>query len=85
MMKNDDVVDVLNSLIETCNDGAKGFETSADMAKAAELKSVFTSRAADCRRWFATALLASLHSALRFAAAGLGLVISIQFYFLSGG
>jgi hypothetical protein len=45
----------------------------------------FPSRAADCRRWFATALLASLHSALRFAAAGLGLVISIQFYFLSGG
>ncbi|HXV07697.1 MAG TPA: hypothetical protein VD791_06685 [Burkholderiales bacterium] len=44
----------------------------------------FPSRAADCRRWFATALLASLHSALRFAAAGLGLVISIQFYFLSG-
>lgn len=50
MMKNDDVVSVLNGLIETCNDGAKGFDASADMAKAAELKSVFTARAADCRR-----------------------------------
>lgn len=40
----------------------------------------FPSRSADCRRWFARALFASLHNALRFAAAGLGVVISIQFY-----
>jgi hypothetical protein len=43
----------------------------------------FPSRRADCRRWFAKALLTSLHSALRFVAAGLGVVISVQFYFLS--
>jgi uncharacterized protein (TIGR02284 family) len=49
-MSNDDVVDVLNNLIETCNDGAKGFNACADQAKAPELKSVFSARAAECAR-----------------------------------
>lgn len=49
-MSNDDVVDVLNDLIETCNDGAKGFTACAEQAKAAELKSVFRARADECKR-----------------------------------
>ncbi|MGH6690264.1 MAG: ComF family protein, partial [Gammaproteobacteria bacterium] len=43
----------------------------------------FPSRRADCRRWCARALLASLHNALRFVAIGLAVVMSIQLYFLS--
>jgi len=49
-MSNDDVIDVLNDLIETCNDGAKGFAACAEQAKAPELKSVFSARAAECAR-----------------------------------
>lgn len=49
-MSNDDVVDVLNKLIETSNDGAKGFAASAEHAKAPELKSVLSARAAECAR-----------------------------------
>jgi uncharacterized protein (TIGR02284 family) len=49
-MSNDDVIDVLNQLIETSNDGAKGFAASAEQAKAPELKSVFSARAAECTR-----------------------------------
>jgi hypothetical protein len=43
----------------------------------------FPSRRADCRRWCVSALLASLHNALRFVAIGLAVVMSIQLYFLS--
>jgi uncharacterized protein (TIGR02284 family) len=49
-MSNDDVVDVLNDLIETCKDGEYGFRSCADHAKSAELKNVFTTRAEECRR-----------------------------------
>jgi uncharacterized protein (TIGR02284 family) len=49
-MSNDDVIDVLNDLIQTCNDGAKGFSACAEQAKAPELKSVFSARAAECAR-----------------------------------
>jgi len=49
-MSNDDVVDVLNDLIETCKDGEFGFNACAEHAKAAELKSVFSARAQECRR-----------------------------------
>jgi uncharacterized protein (TIGR02284 family) len=49
-MSNDDVVDVLNDLIETCKDGEYGFNSCAEHAKAAELKNVFSVRAQDCRR-----------------------------------
>jgi len=43
----------------------------------------FPTRRADCRRWCARALLASLHNALRFIAIGLAVLMSIQLYFLS--
>ena len=36
------VVSVLNELIETCTDGAKGFAAAAEDAEAANLKSLFT-------------------------------------------
>lgn len=49
-MSNDDVVDVLNDLIETCKDGEYGFRSCAEHAKAAELKNVFEARAQECRR-----------------------------------
>lgn len=49
-MSNDDVVDVLNDLIENCKDGEYGFNSCAEHAKAAELKSVFSARADECRR-----------------------------------
>ena len=31
-MTNDDIIDTLNKLIETCKDGEYGFRTSADHA-----------------------------------------------------
>jgi uncharacterized protein (TIGR02284 family) len=49
-MSNDDVVDVLNDLIENCKDGEYGFNSCAEHAKSAELKSVFGARADECRR-----------------------------------
>ena len=49
-MTNDDVVDTLNTLIETCKDGEYGFRTSAEHVKSAQLRQVFTSRAEECRQ-----------------------------------
>ncbi len=49
-MKNDDVVDVLNDLIETCHDGQYGFSQSAEHVKSNDLRLLFTQRAADCQR-----------------------------------
>ena len=49
-MTNDDVVDTLNTLIETCKDGEYGFRTSAERVKSAQLRQVFTSRAEECRQ-----------------------------------
>ena len=49
-MTNDDIIDTLNKLIETCKDGEYGFRTSAEHAKSADLKSVFMRRSEDCRR-----------------------------------
>ena len=43
-----DVVDLLNSLIETCKDGEYGFRQCAEQAKSADIKSTLTSRATDC-------------------------------------
>jgi uncharacterized protein (TIGR02284 family) len=45
-----DVVDALQDLVECCKDGEYGFRTSAEQASSAELKSLFTRRADDCRR-----------------------------------
>jgi uncharacterized protein (TIGR02284 family) len=43
---NDKAISVLNDLIETCKDGAKGFSTAAEDADSANLKSVFAKYAA---------------------------------------
>ncbi len=49
-MSNDDIIDTLNTLIETCKDGEYGFRTSAEHVKSAQLRQVFTSRAEECRQ-----------------------------------
>ena len=41
----DDVVSTLNSLVETCKDGANGFRTAADGVEDASLKRLFSSYA----------------------------------------
>ena len=49
-MSNDDVIDELNTLIETCKDGEYGFRTCAEHVKSEQLRQVFTSRADECSR-----------------------------------
>ena len=49
-MSNDDVIDELNTLIETCKDGEYGFRACADHVKSTQLRQVFTSRADECRQ-----------------------------------
>ena len=49
-ISNDDVIDTLNTLIETCKDGEYGFRTSAERVKSAQLRQVFSSRAEECRQ-----------------------------------
>ena len=39
---NDKAISVLNELIETCKDGAKGFATASEKADSAELKALFS-------------------------------------------
>lgn len=46
---NDDVVDVLNSLLETSRDGEYGFRESAEHAKGQDIKTLLSRRADDCR------------------------------------
>jgi len=48
-MSNDDVIETLNDLIETCKDGEYGFRTSAEHVKSATLRQTLTARAEDCR------------------------------------
>lgn len=48
-MDNGDIVSMLNDLIETCKDGEYGFTTCAEHASSEELRSLFRSRAQDCR------------------------------------
>jgi uncharacterized protein (TIGR02284 family) len=50
MMDNDDVIDTLNKLIETCKDGEYGFRTCAEHVKSEQLRTVFLERAESCRR-----------------------------------
>lgn len=47
---NDDVIDTLNELIETCKDGEEGFRTCAETVEDSELKSLFQNRAQSCRQ-----------------------------------
>ena len=49
-MTNDDTIDTLNKLIETCKDGEYGFRSCAEHTKSADLKSLFMRRSEDCRR-----------------------------------
>ena len=49
MADNDDVVDTLNNLLETCRDGEYGFNTSAEHTKSAELKTMLMRHAGECR------------------------------------
>jgi uncharacterized protein (TIGR02284 family) len=49
-MSNDDIVDRLNKLIDTCKDGEYGFRSCADHVKSTDLKEIFLRRAEDCQR-----------------------------------
>ena len=49
-MDNDDIIDTLNKLIETCKDGEYGFRTSAEHVKSEQLRTVFLERAESCRK-----------------------------------
>lgn len=48
-MENDEIVDTLNDLIETCKDGEYGFNACFEHTSSQELRTVFTDRAAECR------------------------------------
>jgi uncharacterized protein (TIGR02284 family) len=45
---NDDVVDVLNDLLESCRDGEYGFHACADHADSGELKGIFQRHSREC-------------------------------------
>ena len=45
---NDDAIDTLNDLLESCRDGEYGFRECADHAKAPDIKSILNQRADDC-------------------------------------
>jgi uncharacterized protein (TIGR02284 family) len=47
---NDDIIDTLNDLIETSKDGEYGFRGSAEYAKSAQLKQMFSARAQECQQ-----------------------------------
>jgi uncharacterized protein (TIGR02284 family) len=49
-MSNDEVVEELNDLIETCKDGEYGFRTCAEHVNSTQLRQVFASRAEECRQ-----------------------------------
>ncbi|MBI5271218.1 MAG: PA2169 family four-helix-bundle protein [Burkholderiales bacterium] len=50
-MDNDrNTLSTLNKLIETCKDGEYGFQSCAEHVNSAELRSLFTARASDCRQ-----------------------------------
>jgi uncharacterized protein (TIGR02284 family) len=49
-MKDKQTIDTLNNLIETCKDGEYGFKTSAEHAVDPQIKSLFLTRAQDCRQ-----------------------------------
>ena len=46
---NDEVIDTLNDLLETSRDGEYGFNTSAEHAKSAEIKTMLMRHAGECR------------------------------------
>ncbi len=46
---DDDVIETLNDLLETCRDGEYGFQASAEHAKAQDLKTLLHRHADECR------------------------------------
>src|SRR6476620_6385129 len=48
-MKQDDIIDVLNDLIENCRDGQYGFEACAEHTKTTELRDLFLARGKECQ------------------------------------
>lgn len=48
-MDKDDVVDTLNTLIETCKDGEHGFTASAEHVRSASVRQILATRALECR------------------------------------
>ena len=48
-MSNDDIIDTLNDLIETCKDGEYGFRASAEYVSHTTTRQSFERRAEDCR------------------------------------
>lgn len=46
---NDDVISALNDLLESCRDGEYGFTTSAEHTETADLKTLLTRHAQECR------------------------------------
>jgi uncharacterized protein (TIGR02284 family) len=48
MMRNNDVISILNDLIETCKDGENGFLVCAQDVNDLKLKQFFTERAQSC-------------------------------------
>lgn len=49
IMENDEVIDTLNDLLESCRDGEYGFNTSAEYTKSTDLKTVLLRHAGECR------------------------------------
>ena len=47
---NDETIDQLNKLIETCKDGEYGFRSSAEHCKSPDLKTLFMQRSEDCAK-----------------------------------
>ncbi|MBA4263839.1 MAG: aldehyde dehydrogenase [Comamonadaceae bacterium] len=47
-MDNKDIVDTLNTLIETAKDGEYGFSQCAEHTKSTSIKQIFLARAKDC-------------------------------------
>lgn len=46
---NNDAIDTLNDLLESCRDGEYGFRECSEHTKAVDVKTVFNQRAGDCR------------------------------------
>ena len=49
-MDTQDTIDILNTLIETCNDGERGFRNVAEHVHSTDLRTLFTNRANECRQ-----------------------------------
>ncbi|MEO7103957.1 MAG: PA2169 family four-helix-bundle protein [Gemmatimonadaceae bacterium] len=50
MTKDKETISVLNDLIETCNDGVKGFRTAAESVTGPRAKTVFATRATEIEK-----------------------------------